>query len=240
VALACGPREATGLDGRGAAGDGRRDDVLVVLLDDVGKEALAVYGAGETARTPVLDRLAREGIVYDRAYASPQCSPARALLVTGRYGFRTGFGSNSRTSPFDRGLDGPGVPDRLRAGERPDDPSAALHVAWYGKWHLVTSGTPDAERHPIAVGGFERFTGHLRNLGGDDAGDDAEEEGAHDLHHYRWLRIDADREGVRAALVDGEELGYDERSWASAVCRRALSDDLAALDARRPGRRLDP
>ena len=62
--------------------------ITVIILDDIGHEFLAV------AYTPVIDKLASEGVWFRQAWAYPMCSPARAALMTGRHGFRTGIGSN--------------------------------------------------------------------------------------------------------------------------------------------------
>ncbi len=64
---------------------------LVIIGDDMGVETLASYGIGEvTATTPNLDRLAQAGVQFDHFWVQPTCSPTRATLLTGRYGFRTG------------------------------------------------------------------------------------------------------------------------------------------------------
>lgn len=71
-------------------------NVIVVVLDDVGTEQIAAYGCsaawGESpARMPVLDQLRAHGVMFRRAWASPLCSPTRAMFLTGRHGFRTGM-----------------------------------------------------------------------------------------------------------------------------------------------------
>ena len=64
---------------------------LIMISDDMGVETLASYGIGEvTAVTPNLDQLANSGVQFEHFWAQPTCSPTRATLLTGRYGFRTG------------------------------------------------------------------------------------------------------------------------------------------------------
>lgn len=60
----------------------RRPNVILILADDVGVEAFRSYG-GEYA-TPNLSRLAAEGIIFDRAFSTPLCSPSRTRIMTGR------------------------------------------------------------------------------------------------------------------------------------------------------------
>lgn len=68
-------------------------NVLLILADDMGVEALSVYGLGKTApTTAALEKLAREGVVFSNFWSQPVCSPTRASIMTGRYGFRTGVG----------------------------------------------------------------------------------------------------------------------------------------------------
>ena len=59
-------------------------NIVVLIADDLGKSSLGCYGDPHV-RTPHLDRLARAGMRFERAYVtSPQCSPSRSSLVTSR------------------------------------------------------------------------------------------------------------------------------------------------------------
>lgn len=62
-------------------------NVILILADDLGIEALGCYG-GTSYETPNLDRLAAEGVRFDDAHAVPLCTPTRVSLMTGKYGFR--------------------------------------------------------------------------------------------------------------------------------------------------------
>src|SRR4051812_34007287 len=68
----------------------KKPNVLFILCDDMGYECLNCYG-GTSYKTPNLDTLAASGIRFRNAYATPLCSPSRVELMTGRYGFRTGW-----------------------------------------------------------------------------------------------------------------------------------------------------
>jgi choline-sulfatase len=66
------------------AADAPRTNLIFILTDDQGAWSLGCYGNAE-AKTPTIDRLAREGTRFRRAYATtPVCSPSRATLLTGR------------------------------------------------------------------------------------------------------------------------------------------------------------
>lgn len=68
----------------------RPPSFVVIMADDLGAGELARYGHPEH-RTPQLDRLADEGMRFRTCYATPNCSPTRIMIMTGRYGFRTGW-----------------------------------------------------------------------------------------------------------------------------------------------------
>jgi len=70
-----------------ACSAGRRPNIVLILADDVGREALGCYGGGRY-RTPNLDRLAEGGVRFTHAYSCPVCAPSRVKIMTGRYGFR--------------------------------------------------------------------------------------------------------------------------------------------------------
>jgi uncharacterized sulfatase len=63
-------------------------NILLILADDCTFSDLPVYG-GANAKTPNLDRLAKQGLTFDRAYlASAMCQPCRAELYTGQFPLR--------------------------------------------------------------------------------------------------------------------------------------------------------
>ena len=75
----------------------QKPNIIFILADDLGIGGLSCYGA-DKFKTPNIDRLADSGIRFEHCYSSPLCGPTRALLMTGRYAFRTGMTSN-QTGP---------------------------------------------------------------------------------------------------------------------------------------------
>ncbi len=73
----------------GNAESKRAPNVILILTDDQGWYEIGVNG-NHNIRTPVMDRLASEGVRFTHFYASPVCSPTRASLMTGRHYQRTG------------------------------------------------------------------------------------------------------------------------------------------------------
>jgi uncharacterized sulfatase len=82
-----------------------RPNILIVLADDCTYNDLPVYG-GANARTPNIDRLASEGLTFDRAYlAAAMCQPCRAELYSGQFPLRNGCAWNhSASRPDTRSL----------------------------------------------------------------------------------------------------------------------------------------
>lgn len=132
-------------------------NLLIVVLDDVGVDMIGAYGEGTAAeRTPRIDDLARGGVRFTRAYTSPVCSPTRASVMTGRYGFRTGIGTVEEIGGFDLPLAEVTIPEVLDAGSR-----GYAHAA-IGKWHL----SADLEAGSTAPNdaGWQHFAGALHNV----------------------------------------------------------------------------
>lgn len=103
---------------------GERPNVLFVFADQLRYSALGSNG-NQVVRTPNLDRLAGQGIAFDRAFSShPLCSPYRAHVMTGRYGQLNGVVDNEYCLRDDQVT----LPQALKA--------AGYHTAFVGKWHL--------------------------------------------------------------------------------------------------------
>lgn len=110
--------------------------------DTMPREQSNMWGIGAVVETPHLDKLAAEGVLCTRAYAtSPVCSPCRAALITGRYPHATGVPQNNEV--LDRNV--PTLADRLNV--------EGYRTAFIGKWHLAGNGKP--EWAPAVDGGFQ-------------------------------------------------------------------------------------
>lgn len=82
--------------GSAAAQVAPKPNIVFILADDLGIDGLSCYGADGFA-TPHLDRLAAGGTRYTNGYTAPLCGPSRALIMTGRYAFRTGATNQDAT-----------------------------------------------------------------------------------------------------------------------------------------------
>ncbi|QDU25149.1 Choline-sulfatase [Anatilimnocola aggregata] len=90
------------------AADAKRPNILFAFADDWGRYAsayAAVDGPGtpnDVVRTPNFDRLAREGVLFRRAFVSaPSCTPCRSALLSGQHFWRTGRASILRGAIWD-------------------------------------------------------------------------------------------------------------------------------------------
>ncbi len=81
IAAALGPRVL-------AAATGRNPNLVVIMADDCSAREFGCYGQLDH-RTPHIDRMAREGVKFETRWCTPIRSPARAQMMTGKYGFRT-------------------------------------------------------------------------------------------------------------------------------------------------------
>ena len=136
-----------------ATGGGRPPNVVVFLADDLGAHDLGCTGS-TFHRSPTIDRLAAEGMLFTRGYAAaPVCSPTRAALVTGRHPARvkiTNFIAGDRRGSLMPAAYLHALPaSEVTVAERLRDAGYATGV--FGKWHL---GPPaDIPAHGFDVTG---------------------------------------------------------------------------------------
>jgi Sulfatase len=83
-------RESTPDFPRPVAAPARAPNVLLILTDDTGFGHASTFGGA--AATPTLDRLAANGLRYNRLHTTALCSPTRAALLTGRNHHTAGTG----------------------------------------------------------------------------------------------------------------------------------------------------
>src|SRR6186997_1523911 len=107
-------------------------NVIIMNTDDHGQWAVGAYGNREI-HTPHMDRLAREGMRFDRAFSKPVCSPSRAMTLTGQYSHRLGIPDYipyGNPVFVDNGLPAgtPTIASVLK--------EAGYTSAMIGKWHL--------------------------------------------------------------------------------------------------------
>lgn len=146
--------------GRANAAATDRKNIICILCDDMGAEELGCYG-NRVHHTPNLDALAASGTRFETFYAAPVCSPTRVCLMTGRYGFRTGWcnmrGRSAGSPPRD---DVDLARDERNFGQLLEQDGYA--TGFVGKWQL----TGDRLETMLSDAGFAEsliwiYTGYL-------------------------------------------------------------------------------
>jgi arylsulfatase len=130
-----------------------KPNILVIWGDDVGMWNISAYHRGMLgSRTPNLDRIAKEGVIFTDYYAEQSCTAGRSSFITGQHPFRTGL--------LKVGMPGANI------GLRPEDPTIAellkpqgYMTAQFGKNHLG-----DRDEFLPSNHGFDEFFGNLYHL----------------------------------------------------------------------------
>jgi len=114
----------------------KRPNFLLLIADDMGYTDLGSYG-GEIA-TPVLDKLAREGVRFTEFYVSPTCSPTRSMLLSGTDMHVAGLGNmDTLVAPNQIGQPGyEGVLNQQVVTVASLLRDGGYHTYMAGKWHL--------------------------------------------------------------------------------------------------------
>ena len=138
-------------------------NVLLIITDDAGFGVPSTFGG--VIPTPTMDRIAQEGLRYNRMFSTALCSPTRAALITGRNHHSAGFGVISEQSTGFPGYNSIIGKDSATIGRILRDNGYA--TSWFGKDHNVpafaASQSGPFDKWPTGMG-FEYFYGFI---GGD-------------------------------------------------------------------------
>jgi arylsulfatase len=138
-------------------------NVLLIITDDAGFGVPRTFGG--VIPTPTMDRIANEGLRYNKVFSTALCSPTRAALITGRNHHSAGFGVISEQSTGFPGYNSIIGKDKATIGRILLDNGYA--TSWFGKDHntpaFEASQVGPFDQWPIGMG-FEYFYGFV---GGD-------------------------------------------------------------------------
>lgn len=141
---ASAPNVLLGADRGAKAATGGKMNIVFIMADDVSPEMFNCYGLRKI-RTPNIDRIASEGVIFRTAWASAICGPSRAMVMTGRYGNSSGVYHNGLWIGKSRRL----LEQNLSFGKLLKDAGYATAIA--GKWHC--GATTPYSKH----GGFDEY-----------------------------------------------------------------------------------
>jgi arylsulfatase len=131
----------------------KKPNILVIWGDDIGINNLSCYSHGVMGyRTPNIDRLAKEGMMFTDSYGEQSCTAGRASFITGQSGYRTG-------------LTKVGVPGSL-IGLSAEDPTIAelLKPLGYATGQFGKNHLGDRNEFLPTLHGFDEFFGNLYHL----------------------------------------------------------------------------
>jgi arylsulfatase len=181
--------------GLAAAAEEKKPNILVIFGDDIGQANISAYTRGLTGyRTPNIDRLAKEGMIFTDYYAEQSCTAGRSSFITGQNVFRTGLSKV--------GL--PAAP----VGLQKEDPTMAemLKPLGYATGQFGKNHLGDRNEFLPTVHGFDEFFGNLYHL-------NAEEEP--ELFNYpqdpRFRQMFGPRGVLRTKATDKDDPTVDPR-----------------------------
>ena len=167
VALASLPAFAQNRAGaarRGTAtSTSKRPNILVIWGDDIGMDNISAYHRGLMGgRTPNIDRLAQEGVIFTDHYAQQSCTAGRASFITGQHPFRTGL--------LTIGMPG------ARQGIEAKNPTIAelLKPMGYATAQIGKNHLGDRNEYLPTVHGFDYFYGNLYHLNAEEEPEDSD------------------------------------------------------------------
>jgi len=132
---------------------GKKPNICIIWGDDVGQSNISAYSHGVMGyKTPNIDRVSKEGIMFTDYYAEQSCTAGRASFITGQHGLRTG-------------LTKVGLPGAT-LGLRKEDPTIAelLKPLGYATGQFGKNHLGDRNEFLPTVHGFDEFYGSLYHL----------------------------------------------------------------------------
>ena len=130
-----------------------KPNILVVWGDDVGQSNISAFTKGMMGyRTPNIDRIANEGMIFTDYYGEQSCTAGRSSFITGQSVFRTG-------------LSKVGLPG-AELGMQTEDPTIAglLKAQGYATGQFGKNHLGDRDEHLPTNHGFDEFFGNLYHL----------------------------------------------------------------------------
>ena len=172
------------------AQENKQPNILVIWGDDIGQSNISAYTMGMMGyRTPNIDRIAKEGMIFTDYYSEQSCTAGRSSFITGQSVFRTGLSKV--------GL--PGAKEGISA----EDPTIAellkplgYKTGQFGKNHLG-----DRDEHLPSNHGFDEFFGNLYHL---NAEEEPENEDYPDPKKYPNFAKNYGPRGVIHSTSDGK------------------------------------
>jgi arylsulfatase A-like enzyme len=151
-----------------------KPNILIIWGDDIGQSNLSVFSKGMMGyRTPNIDRIANEGILFTDYYGEQSCTAGRAAFILGQSVFRSG-------------LSKVGLPGAT-LGARAEDPTIAelLKPLGYATGQFGKNHFGDRDEHLPTMHGFDEFFGNLYHLNAEEEPEQRDYPPAKDFPNFR-------------------------------------------------------
>lgn len=198
-----------------------KPNILVIWGDDIGNFNISAYNRGMMGyRTPNIDRIANEGVLFTDSYGEQSCTAGRVAFITGQ-------------SPFRTGLTKVGLPGS-DLGLQPEDPTIAellkplgYATGQFGKNHLGDRDDMLPSNH-----GFDEFFGNLYHLNAEEEPENEDYPGDVILADGRTFQEAFGPRGVIHSYADGriEDTGPLNRKRMETVDEETLAGALSFMD----------
>jgi arylsulfatase len=152
----------------------RKPNILVIWGDDIGQSNISAYSKGMMGyRTPNIDRIANEGMLFTDYYGEQSCTAGRAAFIMGQSVFRSGLSKV--------GLPGAAM------GMRAEDPTIAelLKPLGYATGQFGKNHLGDRDEHLPTMHGFDEFFGNLYHLNAEEEPELRDYPPEQDFPHFR-------------------------------------------------------
>lgn len=141
----------------GADSNATPPNFLILIGDDMGVETMSCFGVGESpARTPTLDDLCASGMRFDNFWSQPVCSPTRATILSGQFGFRNGVGTPATGADIDYPVPAAPADSPRETGGRGGDEGGRGNRQNRGQAGRDITPNPNADRPGYAQPANER------------------------------------------------------------------------------------
>jgi len=216
LALAAGLAFLMLTSGLALAAGAKKPNILVIWGDDIGLWNISAYNMGMMGyKTPNIDRIANEGMLFTDAYGEQSCTAGRAAFITGQHPVRTG-------------LTKVGMPG-AKLGLQPEDVTIAelLKSKGYATGQFGKNHLGDLDEHLPTNHGFDEFFGNLYHLNAEEEPEDPDYP-----HHIPQFKKMFGPRGVIHSYADGriEDTGPLTKKRMETVDEEFLSAALGFID----------
>ena len=158
-----------------ALSQGKKPNIVVIFGDDIGMWNVGAYTHGMMGRTPSIDSIANDGMLFTDHYAQPSCTAGRAAFIMGQLPLRTGMTTI-------------GIPGSTR-GIQKTDPTLAevLKTQGYATGQFGKNHLGDRNEFLPTVHGFDEWFGNLYHLNAEEEPEELDYPGQKNAEYLKQM-----------------------------------------------------